>query len=116
MIENEKLCRQVAASLKKTCASLGIFYVFKASFDKANRSSGKSFRGPGLKAGLDVLARIRANLQVPVLTDVHTEEQVQASAEAVDILQIPAFLCRQTDLLLAAAASGALLGPRLLRW
>lgn len=106
VIETEAMCFQVASALRKTCRKLGVNFIFKASYDKANRSSGKSFRGPGLKAGLDVLARIRANLQVPVLTDVHTEEQVQASAEAVDILQIPAFLCRQTDLILAAVRTG----------
>lgn len=100
------MCFEVASALRKTCRKLGVNFIFKVSFDKANRSSGKSFRGPGLKAGLDVLARIRANLQVPVLTDVHTEEQVQASAEAVDVLQIPAFLCRQTDLILAAVRTG----------
>ncbi len=100
------MCFQVASALRKTCRKLNVNFIFKASYDKANRSSGKSFRGPGLKAGLDVLARIRAKLQVPVLTDVHTEEQVRASAEAVDVLQIPAFLCRQTDLILAAVRTG----------
>ena len=105
-IENEKLCLQVAAAVKKTCARLGLFYVFKASFDKANRTSAKSFRGPGLEAGLKVLARVRAELDLPVLTDVHTEAQAAAAAEYVDILQIPAFLCRQTDLIAAAVATG----------
>ena len=106
VIENEKLCRQVAASLKKTCAALGIFFVFKASFDKANRTSGKAFRGPGVEAGLQTLARIREEFGVPVLTDVHTEAQAAAAGEVVDILQIPAFLCRQTDLIEAAVATG----------
>jgi 2-dehydro-3-deoxyphosphooctonate aldolase (KDO 8-P synthase) len=106
VIESEKLCRQIAGSLKKTCQSLGIFYVFKASYDKANRTSAKSFRGPGLEAGLKVLADIRAEFELPVLTDVHTEEQVTAAAEHVDILQIPAFLCRQTDLIEAAVRTG----------
>jgi 2-dehydro-3-deoxyphosphooctonate aldolase (KDO 8-P synthase) len=106
VIENEKLCLQVAASLKKTCASLGIFYVFKASFDKANRTSAKSFRGPGLENGLKILAKVRAEFDLPVLTDVHNEVQVAAAAEIVDILQIPAFLCRQTDLIEAAVATG----------
>ncbi|HEY3931329.1 MAG TPA: 3-deoxy-8-phosphooctulonate synthase [Verrucomicrobiae bacterium] len=106
VIENEKLCLQVAASLKKTCASLGIFYVFKASFDKANRTSAKSFRGVGLENGLRILAKVRAEFDLPVLTDVHNEVQVAAAAEAVDILQIPAFLCRQTDLIEAAVATG----------
>ncbi len=106
VIENEKLCRQVAASLTQTCRQLGIFYVFKASFDKANRTSAKAFRGPGLDAGLEILSRIRAEFEVPVLTDVHTEAQAVAAAAAVDILQIPAFLCRQTDLIDAAVATG----------
>ena len=106
VIENEKLCRTVAASLKKTCASLGIFYVFKASFDKANRTSGKSFRGPGIENGLKILAKIRDEFEIPVLTDVHNEAQAAAAGEVVDILQIPAFLCRQTDLIEAAVATG----------
>jgi 2-dehydro-3-deoxyphosphooctonate aldolase (KDO 8-P synthase) len=106
VIENEKLCRQVAASLKKTCASLGIFYVFKASFDKANRTSAKSFRGVGLESGLKILAKVRAEFDLPVLTDIHNEAQAVAAAEVADILQIPAFLCRQTDLIHAAGATG----------
>jgi 2-dehydro-3-deoxyphosphooctonate aldolase (KDO 8-P synthase) len=106
VIENERLCRTVAASLVKTCKQLGIFYVFKASFDKANRTSGKSFRGPGIAAGLKTLVKIRAEFGVPVLTDVHTEAQATAAGEVVDILQIPAFLCRQTDLIEAAVATG----------
>jgi 2-dehydro-3-deoxyphosphooctonate aldolase (KDO 8-P synthase) len=106
VIENEKLCRQVAASLKKTCASLGIFYVFKASFDKANRTSAKSFRGPGLENGLKILAKVRDEFELPVLTDVHNEAQAAAAGEVVDILQIPAFLCRQTDLIEAAVTTG----------
>jgi len=106
VIENEKLCRLVAASLVKTCKQLGIFYVFKASFDKANRTSGKAFRGPGIEAGLKTLANIREEFGVPVLTDVHTEEQAKLAGEVVDILQIPAFLCRQTDLIEAAVTTG----------
>ncbi len=106
VIENEKLCLQVAAALKKTCAALGIFYVFKASFDKANRTSAKSFRGMGMDAGLEILARVRAKVGVPVLTDIHTETQAAIVGEVVDILQIPAFLCRQTDLIEAAALTG----------
>ncbi len=106
VIENEKLCRTVAASLKKTCSSLGIYYVFKASFDKANRTSGKAFRGPGIADGLAVLKNIREEFQVPVVTDIHTEEQARLAGEVVDILQIPAFLCRQTDLIEAAVATG----------
>jgi len=106
VIENEKLCRQVAASLTKTCRQLGIYYIFKASFDKANRTSGKAFRGPGIEAGLKTLAAIRDEFNVPVLTDVHNEEQAAAAGLIVDILQIPAFLCRQTDLIEAAVATG----------
>jgi 2-dehydro-3-deoxyphosphooctonate aldolase (KDO 8-P synthase) len=106
VIESERLCLQVAASLQKTCRKLGLTYIFKASFDKANRSSGESFRGPGLKDGMAVLGKVREKFGLPVLTDVHTEEQVSAAAEVVDILQIPAFLCRQTDLILAAVRTG----------
>ena len=106
VIENERLCLRVAESLTATCRKLGIFYVFKASFDKANRTSGKSFRGPGLDAGLMVLAKVRREFGVPVLTDVHTETQAVIAGEVVDILQIPAFLCRQTDLIEAAVATG----------
>lgn len=106
VIESEKLCFQVAATLKKVCRAAGVYYVFKASFDKANRTSGKSFRGPGLEEGLKVLAKVRAEFELPVLTDVHNEAHTAAAAEVVDILQIPAFLCRQTDLIEAAAATG----------
>ena len=106
VIESEKLCLQVAATLCKVCRRLRITYVFKASYDKANRTSGKSFRGPGLAAGLQILARVRATIGVPVLTDVHTEEQARAAARVVDILQIPAFLCRQTDLIAGALQTG----------
>jgi len=106
VIENERLCLDVAAKLTRLCARSGVTYVFKASFDKANRTSAKSFRGPGMDAGLRVLAKVRAAFGVPVLTDVHTEAQAVAAAEVVDILQIPAFLCRQTDLIEAAVATG----------
>ncbi len=106
VIENERLCLQVASFMQKTCRKAGVNYIFKASFDKANRSSGKTFRGPGLKEGLDVLAKVRREFGLPVLTDVHTEEQVQSAAAVVDILQIPAFLCRQTDLIVAAVRTG----------
>jgi 2-dehydro-3-deoxyphosphooctonate aldolase (KDO 8-P synthase) len=106
VIENERLCLDTAAALKKACARLGIFYVFKASFDKANRTSGQSFRGPGLEAGLDILAKVRQRLGVPVLTDVHSEAHASVAADVVDILQIPAFLCRQTDLIEAAVVTG----------
>lgn len=106
VIENQKLCFQVAETLQRACQRLQIDYVFKASYDKANRTSGTSFRGPGLKAGLKVLSAVRAKFGVPVLTDVHTAEQVAQAARVVDILQIPAFLCRQTDLINAAARTG----------
>ena len=106
VIENEKLCRQVAASLAKTCHQLGIFLVFKASFDKANRTSAKGFRGPGLSAGLQILQNIREEFGLPVLTDVHNEAQAAVAGESVDLLQIPAFLCRQTDLIDAAVKTG----------
>lgn len=106
VIEDEGLCLKVAHTLKKICARLDIFYVFKASYDKANRTSAKSFRGPGLEAGLAVLAKVRAKAQVPVLTDVHSEAQANEAASVADILQIPAFLCRQTDLIAAAVQTG----------
>jgi 2-dehydro-3-deoxyphosphooctonate aldolase (KDO 8-P synthase) len=106
VIESEELCLRVAAFLRRTCAKLGVLYVFKASYDKANRSSSASFRGPGSKQGLAVLAKVRSEIGVPVLTDVHTEQEVAAAAEVVDILQIPALLCRQTDLIQAAARTG----------
>jgi 2-dehydro-3-deoxyphosphooctonate aldolase (KDO 8-P synthase) len=106
VIESEKLCLSVASALKKACERLGLFYVFKASYDKANRTSAKSFRGPGLEKGLAVLAKVRAEIGVPILTDVHTEAQTELAAEVVDILQIPAFLCRQTDLIRAAVRTG----------
>lgn len=106
VIESEALCLKIAASLRKTCDKLGIFYIFKASYDKANRTSGKSFRGPGIDAGLATLAKVREKIGVPVLTDVHTEAQAQAAGEIVDVLQIPAFLCRQTDLIHAAVLTG----------
>lgn len=108
VIESEALCLSVARKLQQVCSRLQITYVFKASFDKANRSSGKSFRGPGIEEGLQILARIREEVGVPVLTDVHTEDQAETAAQFVDILQIPAFLCRQTDLIHAAVATGAI--------
>ena len=112
VIESEALCLKIAGVLQKQCRRLGIFYVFKASYDKANRTSAQSFRGPGMEAGLKILAKVRRELGVPVLTDIHTETQIPAAAEAVDILQIPAFLCRQTDLLQAAAHSGKIVNVK----
>jgi 2-dehydro-3-deoxyphosphooctonate aldolase (KDO 8-P synthase) len=106
VIESEKLCLEIAAYLKKHCDELGITYVFKASYDKANRSSGSSFRGPGIEEGLRVLGKIRERLNLPVLTDVHSEEQVPGAGAVADLLQIPAFLCRQTDLIHAAVRTG----------
>lgn len=105
-LESEELARTVAGTMQEMCDRLGISYVFKASFDKANRTSLESYRGPGLKDGLATLAAIRKDLQVPVISDIHDITQVDAAAEVLDILQIPAFLCRQTDLLTAAAKTG----------
>ncbi len=98
--------RQIAGTLSEVCARLGIPFIFKASFDKANRSSLSGKRGPGMDKGLDILGRIRAEFGCPVLTDVHEVAQCAPVAETCDVLQIPAFLCRQTDLLLAAGATG----------
>ncbi|MCE5198643.1 MAG: 3-deoxy-8-phosphooctulonate synthase [Armatimonadota bacterium] len=106
VIESEDLCMEVGARAKEICENLGIPYIFKASFDKANRTSVESFRGPGLEKGLEILASVKSKLGVPVLTDVHETWHVKPAAEVVDILQIPAFLCRQTDLIVAAAETG----------
>ena len=106
VVEDESLCFNVARRLIDICRKLDITYVFKASYDKANRTSGRSFRGPGLNDGLAVLEKVRTKLGVPILTDVHTEAQALTAGEVVDILQIPAFLCRQTDLIQTAVATG----------
>jgi 2-dehydro-3-deoxyphosphooctonate aldolase (KDO 8-P synthase) len=106
VIESPTHPHRVAARVKAVAAKLGIPYVFKASYDKANRSSLGSYRGPGLSEGLEILASVRERHQVPILTDVHEKEQVEAAAAVADVLQIPAFLCRQTDLVVAAAATG----------
>ncbi|MFM7087549.1 MAG: 3-deoxy-8-phosphooctulonate synthase [Cyanobium sp.] len=103
VIESRDLALEIAAQVKAITDRLGIHYVFKASFDKANRSSGRSFRGPGLEEGLAVLAEVKQRHGLPVLTDIHESHQAASVAAVVDVLQIPAFLCRQTDLLLAAA-------------
>jgi 2-dehydro-3-deoxyphosphooctonate aldolase (KDO 8-P synthase) len=103
VIESRDLSLEVAERVKAITDRLGIRFVFKASFDKANRSSGGSFRGPGIEEGLSVLAEVKQRLGLPVLTDIHESQQAARVAEVVDVLQIPAFLCRQTDLLLAAA-------------
>jgi 2-dehydro-3-deoxyphosphooctonate aldolase (KDO 8-P synthase) len=106
VIESEQLAFEVASFLKETCARLRIPFVFKSSYDKANRTSIQSYRGPGLDKGLSVLARIREELGIPVITDVHTVAQVDPVQQVADILQIPAFLVRQTDLVVAAGQTG----------
>ena len=102
------MCLKVARAMRSTCKRLKITYIFKASFDKANRTSGKTRRGPGMETGLAVLAKVREKIGVPVLTDVHTEAQAASAATVVDVVQIPAFLCRQTDLIVAAARTGVI--------
>lgn len=106
VIESEELCMEVAEALKKITEKLGIGFVFKSSFDKANRSSIYSYRGPGIDKGLEILAKVKKEFDVPVVTDIHETWQAARVAEVVDIIQIPAFLCRQTDLLIAAAETG----------
>jgi 2-dehydro-3-deoxyphosphooctonate aldolase (KDO 8-P synthase) len=105
-IESEEMALRHAKLLKELTSRLGVPYAFKCSYDKANRTSGKSFRGPGLKEGLRILARIKREVGVPILTDVHETSHVGPAAEVVDIIQIPAFLCRQTDLVEAVARTG----------
>jgi 2-dehydro-3-deoxyphosphooctonate aldolase (KDO 8-P synthase) len=112
VIESEAHARGMAERVAKIAADAGVPYIFKASYDKANRSSGKAFRGPGLAEGLRVLAKIKAELRVPVLTDIHEASQAAPTAEVADILQIPAFLARQTDLLLAAAKTGRIVNVK----
>jgi 2-dehydro-3-deoxyphosphooctonate aldolase (KDO 8-P synthase) len=104
--ESRQLCLDIAGQMKEVCACLGISYIFKASYDKANRSSSKSFRGLGLDEGLAILVEVKKQIGVPVLTDVHAEDEVAAVASVVDVLQTPAFLCRQTDFIQAVAACG----------
>ena len=106
VIESEELCMEVGTRAKAICEGLGLPYIFKASFDKANRTSVKSFRGPGINKGLEILASVKSKLGVPVLTDIHESWQAKPAAEVVDVLQIPAFLCRQTDLIVKAAETG----------
>jgi len=106
MAESLEICMNVAQTMKKICEELGIGYVFKASYDKANRSSAEGYRGPGMEMGLEWLAQIKKTLALPVLTDVHEVQQVAPTAAVADCLQIPAFLCRQTDLLVAAGKTG----------
>lgn len=104
--ESYDICMETGTEVKKICAELGIDYVFKASFDKANRTSAGSYRGPSMHGGLEILARVKKDLKVPVVTDVHESFQCEEVAKVADVLQIPAFLCRQTDLLIAAAKTG----------
>ncbi len=106
VVESEQLQMDVAGQLKEITASLGIPFIFKSSYDKANRSSGTSFRGPGMDKGLEILAKVKQSLNVPILTDVHTEAEIPTVAGVVDVLQTPAFLCRQTDFIRAVAQSG----------
>lgn len=106
VVESEPMAIETAGRLKEMTRKLGIPFVYKSSYDKANRSSGKSFRGPGMDEGLRILAEVRRQLGVPVLTDVHTDDEVPTVAAVVDVLQTPAFLCRQTDFIRACAVSG----------
>ena len=106
VIESEQLQMDTAGTLKEITAALGIPFIFKSSYDKANRSSGTSFRGPGMDKGLEILAKVKKELGLPILTDVHNEADIAAVAAVVDVLQTPAFLCRQTDFIHAVAQSG----------
>ncbi len=106
VIESREMAFDTAGKLKEICAALKVPFIYKSSFDKANRSSGKSFRGPGIEEGLKILDEVRTRLKVPVLTDVHETEQIGIVSDVVDVLQTPAFLCRQTDFIRAVAASG----------
>lgn len=106
VIESEEMVMEIAREMKAICDDLGIPYIFKASYDKANRTSVSSFRGPGIEKGLEILARVRETVGVPVVTDVHTEAEVPLVAQYVDVLQTPAFLCRQTDFICACARTG----------
>jgi 2-dehydro-3-deoxyphosphooctonate aldolase (KDO 8-P synthase) len=106
VIESREMAFDTAGKLKELCAGLKVPFIYKSSFDKANRSSGKSFRGPGIEEGLKILDEVRNQLKVPVLTDVHDTEQIRIVADVVDVLQTPAFLCRQTDFIRAVASAG----------
>jgi 2-dehydro-3-deoxyphosphooctonate aldolase (KDO 8-P synthase) len=106
VVESEQLQMDTAGALKEITQALGIPFIFKSSYDKANRSSGKSFRGPGMERGLEILAKVKRELHVPILTDVHNENDIVQVAQVVDVLQTPAFLCRQTDFIHAVAQSG----------
>jgi 2-dehydro-3-deoxyphosphooctonate aldolase (KDO 8-P synthase) len=106
VVESEQLQMDTAGALKEITSALGIPFIFKSSYDKANRSSGTSFRGPGMQRGLEILAKVKKDLKVPILTDVHAENEIAEVAKVVDVLQTPAFLCRQTDFIRAVAQSG----------
>src|SRR3954467_10393756 len=106
VVESEQLQMDTAGALKEITSALGIPFIFKSSYDKANRSSGTSFRGPGMERGLEILAKVKKDLGVPILTDVHSEGEIAQVAKVVDVLQTPAFLCRQTDFIRAVAQSG----------
>ncbi len=106
VVESEDMALRIAAHLRTVCDELGIPWIFKASYDKANRSSGASFRGLGMEEGLRILGKVRGEIGVPVITDVHAEDEIEAVASVVDVLQTPAFLCRQTDFIQACARSG----------
>jgi 2-dehydro-3-deoxyphosphooctonate aldolase (KDO 8-P synthase) len=106
VVESETMAVETAGTLKEITGRLGIPFIYKSSYDKANRSSGRSFRGPGMEEGLRILSEVRRQVGVPVLTDVHTEDEVPEVADVVDVLQTPAFLCRQTDFIRACAVSG----------
>ncbi|MRD48955.1 3-deoxy-8-phosphooctulonate synthase [Caenimonas koreensis] len=106
VVESEQLQMDTAGTLKEITSSLGIPFIFKSSYDKANRSSGTSFRGPGMQRGLEILAKVKKDLGLPIITDVHSETEIAEVAKVVDVLQTPAFLCRQTDFIRAVAQSG----------
>jgi 2-dehydro-3-deoxyphosphooctonate aldolase (KDO 8-P synthase) len=112
VVEEESLTLRIAESLKKIAADLGIGLVFKGSYDKANRTSVDSFRGPGMREGLRILAKVKAEFDLPIISDIHDLSQVEPAAEILDILQIPAFLCRQTDLLVAAGRTGRVINVK----
>jgi len=112
VIEGEAHALRHARALSEICRGLGLDFIYKSSYDKANRTSGKTFRGPGLKAGLKVLALVKKKLGLRVLTDVHSPEEAKAAAKVVDVLQIPAMLCRQTDLVVAAAKTGRVVNAK----
>ena len=106
VIESQEHCLMIAEKMQEMCAAADVQYIFKASYDKANRSGANAYRGPGLEKGLEILSAVREQMDVDILTDVHTQEQATRAAQVVDMIQIPAFLCRQTDMLIAAAKTG----------